>query len=144
MKVKIVNKGRYGLPVYKHQGDAGCDLYANIENDITLRPLERCIIPTGIFVAVPEGYEMQVRPRSGLAIKNGVTVLNTPGTVDAGFRNQVGVILINLSNDVFVVHPGDRIAQAVFAKHEVAEWEEVEVLDDTERGQSGFGSSGIK
>ena len=144
MKVKIVNKGRYGLPVYKHWGDAGCDLYANIENDITLRPLERCIIPTGIFVAVPEGYEMQVRPRSGLAIKNGVTVLNTPGTVDSGYRNQVGVILINLSNDVFVVHPGDRIAQAVFTKHEVAEWEEVEVLDDTERGQSGFGSSGIK
>lgn len=144
MKVKIINKSKYGLPVYKHKGDAGCDLYANIDEPVRLNPLGRVLIPTGVFVAVPEGFEMQVRPRSGLALKHGVTVLNTPGTVDPGYRNEVKVILVNLSNEPFDINPGERIAQAVFAKHETAEWELVETLDETERGMRGFGSSGLK
>lgn len=144
MKVKIINKSKYGLPVYKHSGDAGCDLYANIDEQITLRSLERAMIPTGIFVSVPEGYEMQVRPRSGLAAKHGVTVLNTPGTVDSSYTGEVCVILINLSNEPFTVNPGERIAQAVIAKHETAEWVVVDTLDETERGDGGFGSTGLK
>lgn len=144
MKVKIINKSKYGLPVYKHAGDAGCDLYANIDEQISLRSLERAMIPTGIFVSVPEGYEMQVRPRSGLAAKHGVTVLNTPGTVDSSYTGEVCVILINLSNEPFTVNPGERIAQAVIAKHETAEWVVVDTLDETERGDGGFGSTGLK
>lgn len=144
MKVKIINKCKYGLPTYKHPGDAGCDLYANIEKPITIGTLERALVPTGIFIAVPEGYEMQVRPRSGLAIKHGISVLNSPGTVDEGYRNEVGVILVNLSPLPFTINPGERIAQAVFAKHETAEWEEVGTLDETERGTGGFGSTGME
>ena len=143
MKVKIVNKCKYGLPEYKHSGDAGCDLYANITTNISLRPMDRTVIPTGIFVSIPVGYEMQIRSRSGLAAKHGVMVVNSPGTVDSGYINEVGVILINLSNETIVIRPGDRIAQAVIAKHEVAEWEEVDLLEDTDRGEGGFGSTGI-
>lgn len=132
------------LPVYANPGDAGMDVRANIKEPITLRSLERAIIPTGLKMAVPEGYEMQVRPRSGLAAKHGISVCNSPGTIDPNFRNTVGVILINLSNDPFTINPGDRIAQIVLNKFEPIEWVEVEELNETERGLNGFGSSGIK
>lgn len=132
------------LPQYANPGDAGMDVRANIEEPIILRSLDRAIIPTGLRMAVPDGYEMQVRPRSGLAAKYGITVLNSPGTIDAKFRNTVCVILINLSNEPFTVNPGDRIGQIVLNKFETIEWEEVEELDSTERGLNGFGSSGIK
>lgn len=142
MKVKVINKSSYPLPEYKTPGSAGVDLCANIEAPVALRELERTLIPTGIFIQLPEGYEAQVRPRSGLAIKDGVTVLNTPGTVDCDYTGEIKVILVNLSRVPFVVKPGDRIAQMVFNKVEHGEFVEVETLDETERGSGGFGSTG--
>lgn len=143
MKVKIVNNSAYQLPAYETIMSAGMDLRANIVNPITLFPGERTLIKTGLFIALPEGYEAQVRPRSGLALKKGITVLNAPGTIDADYRGEIGVILYNASPDAFVVNPGERIAQMVIAKHERIEWEEVESLDETERGEEGFGHTGV-
>lgn len=142
MKIKIINKSGHKLPHYETLASAGMDLRANLESPITLKPLERAIVPTGLFMELPVGYEAQVRPRSGLAAKKGVTVLNAPGTIDADYRGNVGVILVNLSNEDFTVENGERIAQMVIAKHERAEWEEVETLSDTIRGAGGFGSTG--
>ena len=145
MKIKIVNKGHQPLPMYATEQSAGMDLRANIgEYPIILKPLERKLIPTGLHIALPVGYEAQVRPRSGLALKKGITVLNTPGTIDADYRGEIGVILINLSNEDFVIEDGERIAQMVIARHEQGEFIPVEVLDDTERGKGGFGHSGVK
>jgi dUTP pyrophosphatase len=144
VKVKIVNKGRQQLPAYATSQSAGMDLRANIEEPIELQPLERRLIPTGLFMALPDGYEAQVRPRSGLALKHGITVLNTPGTIDADYRGEVGVVLVNLSNTSFTIEPGERIAQMVIAKYEQATLEEVEILDETERGAGGYGHSGRK
>ena len=144
MKVQIINRSHHTLPQYATELSAGVDLRANIEAPIELRPMERRLVPTGIFMALPPGYEAQVRPRSGLAIKHGITVLNTPGTIDADYRGEVCVILINLSNEPFVIADGERIAQMVIARHEQAEWEPVEVLSETERGAGGFGHSGTK
>ncbi|MBR5393593.1 MAG: dUTP diphosphatase [Bacteroidaceae bacterium] len=144
MKVQIINRSHHALPQYATELSAGVDLRANIEAPIELRPMERRLVPTGIFMALPPGYEAQVRPRSGLAIKHGITVLNTPGTIDADYRGEVCVILINLSNEPFVIADGERIAQMVIARHEQAEWEPVEVLSETERGAGGFGHSGTK
>jgi len=144
MKIKIVNKSHHALPQYATEQSAGVDLRANLEAPIELRPMERHLIPTGLFLALPKGYEAQVRPRSGLALKHGITVLNTPGTIDADYRGEVCVILINLSAESFVVQDGERIAQMIIARHEQAEWEQVEVLDETERGAGGFGHSGVK
>ena len=142
MKVKIVNKSPYPAPQYATEMSAGVDLKANIEAPLVLKPLERKMIPTGLSMALPEGYEAQVRPRSGLAAKHGITVLNTPGTVDADYRGEIKVILVNISDTPFTVNPGERIAQMVVARHEHIEWEEVEVLDGTARGEGGFGSTG--
>lgn len=144
MKIKIVNKSNHPLPHYGTEAAAGVDLRANIETPITLKPLERTLVKTGLFIELPVGYEAQVRPRSGLAYKNGITVLNSPGTIDADYRGEVGVILVNLSNESFVIENGERIAQLVIAKHEQAEWELVEDLAETERGAGGFGSTGKK
>lgn len=144
MKVEIINKSHHALPQYATVQSAGVDLRANIESPIELAPMERRVIPTGLFVALPAGYEAQVRPRSGLALKHGITVLNTPGTIDADYRGEIGVILINLSNVPFVINDGERIAQMVIARHEQAEWISVETLDETERGAGGFGHSGLK
>ena len=144
MKVQIINRSHHELPKYATPQSAGVDLRANIESPIELRPMERRLVPTGLFMALPPGYEAQVRPRSGLAIKHGITVLNTPGTIDADYRGEVCVILVNLSNEPFLIADGERIAQMVIARHEQAEWEEVEVLSDTERGAGGFGHSGTK
>lgn len=144
MKIQIVNRSHHPLPQYATALSAGLDLRANLEAPITIEPLQRVLIPTGLFMALPEGFEAQVRPRSGLAIKRGITVLNTPGTIDADYRGEIGVILINLSQETFVVEDGERIAQMVIARHEQAQWEEVEVLDETERGAGGFGHSGVK
>ncbi len=144
MKVKVVNKSKHSLPNYSTIASAGMDLRANIELPITLKPLERIIVKTGIFIELPIGYEAQVRPRSGLAFKKGITVLNSPGTVDADYRGEVGVILVNLSSDDFVIEDGERIAQMVIAKHEQADWVEVEKLEESERGSGGFGSTGVK
>ena len=144
VKVKIVNKGRQQLPAYATSQSAGMDLRANIETSVELQPLERRLIPTGLFMALPEGFEAQVRPRSGLALKHGITVLNTPGTIDADYRGEVGVVLVNLSNIPFTIEPGERIAQMVIAKYEQAESVEVEELDETERGAGGYGHSGTK
>ncbi|AIL47247.1 dUTP diphosphatase [Elizabethkingia anophelis] len=143
MKIKVINKSKHDLPKYQTAQSAGMDLYANIEAPVTLQSLERRIIPTGLFIELPVGYEAQVRPRSGLAFKNGVTCLNSPGTIDADYRGEVGVILANLSKDEFTINDGDRIAQLVIAKHETVEWIPVESLEETERGAGGFGSSGI-
>ena len=143
MKVQIINKSKHALPSYETSASAGMDLRANIDESITLKPLERAIIKTGLFIALPVGYEAQVRPRSGLAAKNGISVLNAPGTIDADYRGEVGVILVNLSNDNFTINDGDRIAQMVIAKFEQASWEEVEVLSETKRGTGGFGSTGV-
>ena len=142
MEVKIVNKSNHRLPEYATYGASGMDLKANTTEPIVLGPLERQMIPTGLYIALPEGYEAQVRPRSGLAAKYGVTVANSPGTVDADYRGEIKVILINLSNEKFVVNPGDRIAQMVIARYERVEWEEVATLDETERGEGGFGHTG--
>ena len=143
MQVQIINKSKHALPSYETIASAGMDLRANIDEPITLQPLERAIVPTGLFMALPIGTEAQVRPRSGLAAKKGITVLNAPGTVDADYRGEVGVILVNLSNEEFVINDGERIAQMVIAKHEQAVWEEVEVLNETDRGAGGFGSTGV-
>ena len=144
IQVKVINKGKQPLPKYATPQSAGMDLRANIEEAFTLKPLERKLVPTGLFISLPEGYEAQVRPRSGLALKHGITVLNTPGTVDADYRGEVGVVLVNLSNEPFTVEPGERIAQMVIARHENAEFIEVEVLDETERGEGGYGHTGVK
>ena len=144
MQIKIVNKSNHPLPHYGTEAAAGVDLRANIETPITLKPLERTWVKTGLFIELPVGDEAQVRPRSGLAYKNGITVLNSPGTIDADYRGEVGVILVNLSNEPFVIENGERIAQLVIAKHEQAEWELVEELAETERGAGGFGSTGKK
>lgn len=144
MTVNIINKSGHALPNYETIASAGMDLRANIEEPIVLQPLGRAIVKTGLFIELPIGYEAQVRPRSGLAAKKGVTVLNSPGTIDADYRGEIGVILVNLSNEPFTVENGERIAQLVIAKHERAEWLEVEVLTETTRGEGGFGSTGVK
>lgn len=144
MNIKIINKSQHELPNYETLASAGMDLRANISEAITLQPLERAIIKTGLFLELPIGFEAQVRPRSGLAAKNGVTVLNAPGTIDADYRGEVGVILVNLSNEDFTIQNGERIAQLVIAKHERAEWELVSELSTTVRGEGGFGSTGVK
>ena len=143
MNVQIINKSKHATPNYETAGAAGMDLRANIEEPITLKPLERAIVKTGLFIALPVGFEAQVRPRSGLAAKKGITVLNSPGTVDADYRGEIGVILVNLSNEVFVVNDGERIAQLIIAKHARVQWKEVEILSETERGADGFGSTGV-
>ena len=142
MKINIINKSSNVLPHYETIASAGMDLRAHLENDIVLSPMERVIIPTGLFMELPVGYEAQVRPRSGLAAKHGLTVLNSPGTVDADYRGEIGVILVNLSNTAFTIKNGERIAQMVIAKHDRTEWEEVQSLSDTSRGAGGFGSTG--
>lgn len=142
MTVKIINRSQHKLPHYETEASAGMDLRANITESITLKPLERAIIKTGLFIELPVGYEAQVRPRSGLAAKKGITVLNAPGTVDADYRGEIGVILVNLSNEEFKIENGERIAQLIIAKHERAQWEEVGVLEETTRGAGGFGSTG--
>ncbi len=143
MQIKIINKSQHDLPNYETIASAGMDLRANLSEPITLKPLGRTIVKTGLFIELPKGYEAQVRPRSGLAAKKGITVLNSPGTVDADYRGEIGVILVNLSNEDFVVENGERIAQLVIAKHERAEWIEVAELSETSRGAGGFGSTGI-
>lgn len=143
MRVQIINKSKHALPSYATVASAGMDLRANLDAPIVLKPLQRCLVPTGLYMALPVGYEAQVRPRSGLAIKKGITVLNSPGTVDADYRGEVCVILVNLSAEEFVIEDGERIAQLVIARHEQVEWEPVEVLDSTERGEGGFGHSGV-
>ena len=142
MKVKIINKSHHQLPQYATSQSAGVDLRANLSEPVILQPLQRALIPTGLFISLPVGYEAQVRPRSGLAIKKGITVLNSPGTIDADYRGEICIILVNLSNEPFVVNDGERVAQMVIARHEQAEWVEVETLDETERGAGGFGHSG--
>ena len=142
MKVRIVNKSAYPTPSYATEKSAGMDLKADIKEPITLGSLERAMVPTGLYIALPDGTEAQVRPRSGLAAKFGISVLNAPGTIDADYRGEVKVILVNLSNEPFTINPGERIAQMVVAKYEKVEWDEVEVLDETERGEGGFGSIG--
>lgn len=144
IKVKVINKSGYDLPEYKTPQSAGMDLRANIDEAVTLEPMSRVLVKTGLFIALPEGYEAQIRPRSGLALKHGITVLNTPGTVDADYRGEIMVLLINLSNTTFIINPGDRIAQMVIARHEQAEFTLVDELDDTERGEGGMGHTGIR
>lgn len=144
MQIKIINKSSHELPGYETMASAGMDLRAYISEAITLKPLGRAIVKTGLFIELPIGFEAQVRPRSGLAAKKGITVLNTPGTVDADYRGEIGVILVNLSNEDFIIENGERIAQLVIAKHERAEWKQVEELSETSRGQGGFGSTGTK
>ena len=142
MKVKIVNKSPYPCPAYATEQSAGVDLKALLTESVVLQPLERTLVPTGLYIALPKGYEAQVRPRSGLAAKHGITVLNSPGTIDADYRGEIRVILVNLSQQSFEIVPGERIAQMVIARHEQVEWEEVDQLDDTQRGAGGFGSTG--
>ncbi|MFV0571615.1 MAG: dUTP diphosphatase [Xanthomarina gelatinilytica] len=144
MNIKIINKSNHALPHYETIASAGMDLRANITEPITLKPLERTVVKTGLFIELPVGIEAQVRPRSGLAAKKGVTVLNAPGTVDADYRGEIGAILVNLSNEDFTIENGERIAQLVIAKHERAEWMEVKTLSETSRGEGGFGSTGVK
>ena len=144
MEIKIVNKSAYPLPEYATALSAGLDLKANITEPVMLKPLERILVPTGLFIALPEGTEAQVRPRSGLAAKHGITVLNSPGTIDADYRGEIKVILVNLSSEPFVINPGERIAQMVVARFERAQWAAVQELDSTERGEGGFGSTGRK
>ena len=143
MIVKIINKSKHQLPHYETSASAGMDLRANIDTPITLKPLDRAIIKTGLFIALPNNYEAQVRPRSGLAAKNGITVLNAPGTIDADYRGEIGVILVNLSNEDFIINDGERIAQLVIAQYTQATWNQVDVLDETKRGAGGFGSTGV-
>jgi len=143
MKIRIINKSSHKLPKYETENSAGMDIKAFINNNITLKPLDRTIVATGLYLSLPKGLEAQVRPRSGLAIKKGITVLNSPGTIDSDYRGEIGVILINLSNEVFTVKNGDRIAQLIIAKHTSVVWEEVEQLEDSPRGSAGFGSTGI-
>ncbi len=144
MNVQVINKSKHPLPAYATSLSAGMDLRANLDEPIVLKPLQRCLVPTGLYIALPEGYEAQVRPRSGLALKKGIGVLNAPGTIDADYRGEICVILVNLSSEDFVVEDGERIAQMVVARHEQVRWSEVEVLDDTERGTGGFGHTGKK
>ena len=144
LKVKIINRGRQPLPTYATALSAGMDLRANIDNDITLLPMQRQLVPTGLHIALPEGYEAQIRPRSGLALKHGITVLNTPGTVDADYRGEIMVLLVNFSNEPFIVKDGERIAQMIVAKHEQVSFELTETLDETERGAGGYGHTGLK
>lgn len=144
VQIKVVNRGHQQLPVYATPQSAGMDLRANIDAPITLHPMERRLIPTGLHIALPEGYEAQVRPRSGLALKHGLTVLNSPGTIDADYRGEVGVLLINLSQEDFVINDGERIAQMIIARHEQADFVIVEELDQTERGEGGYGHTGVK
>lgn len=141
MTIKIINKSQHPLPKYQTDLSAGMDLYANIEESISLKSLERKLIPTGLFLELPAGFEAQIRPRSGLAIKNGITVLNSPGTIDPDYRGEIGVILVNLSSEDFSINNGDRIAQMVIAKYETAKWESVSTLSETQRGEGGFGST---
>jgi dUTP pyrophosphatase len=142
MKVKVVNSSAFALPEYQTPLSAGLDIRANLSESITLSPLERAMVPTGLYVELPEGYEMQIRPRSGLAAKHGITVLNSPGTIDADYRGEIKVILVNLSNTPFTIEPGERIAQMIVASYEQVEWQAVESLSETERGAGGFGSTG--
>ena len=144
MRIEVINKGHQPLPAYATPQSAGMDLRANLEAPVTLRPMERRLIPTGLHIALPQGYEAQVHPRSGLALKRGITVLNSPGTIDADYRGEVGVLLINLSQEDFVVNDGERIAQMVIARHEQGEFVQVEVLSETERGEGGYGHTGVK
>lgn len=144
MKIKIVNNSQHDPPKYETSQSAGLDLRANLTEAITLKPLARTLVKTGLFIELPEGYEAQVRPRSGLAYKKGITVLNSPGTIDADYRGEIGVILVNLSQEEFVIENGKRVAQLVIAKHEQAQWVEAENLDETDRGAGGFGSTGVK
>lgn len=143
MKIRIINRSRHALPEYATAMSAGMDLRAHLDTPLTLQPLERCLVPTGLFIALPPGYEAQIRPRSGLALKKGITCLNSPGTIDADYRGEVGIILANLSNEPFVIQDGDRIAQMVIARYEQAVWEEVDTLETTLRGTGGFGHSGV-
>lgn len=144
MRIKIINKSKHPLPGYSTELSAGMDIRANIDNDIVLKPLRRALVKTGLFVEIPEGYEAQIRPRSGLAIKNGITVLNSPGTIDSDYRGEICIILVNLSEDDFIIKDGERICQMVIARHEKAEWIEVESLIETSRGTGGFGHTGEK
>ena len=144
IQVKVINKGKQPLPAYATEQSAGMDLRAGIEQPVTLKPLERRLIPTGLHIALPQGYEAQVRPRSGLALKHGITVLNTPGTIDADYRGEIGVVLVNLSDEDFVVNPGERVAQMVIAQYEQAVLQTVDTLDETERGEGGYGHTGVK
>jgi len=143
MTIRIINKSKHQTPSYETSASAGMDLRANLINPITLKPLERAIVKTGLYIALPEGHEAQIRPRSGLAAKHGITVLNAPGTIDADYRGEIGVILVNLSNENFTINDGDRVAQMIIAAYAHTKWEEVNVLDDTKRGSGGFGSTGI-
>lgn len=144
MKVALINKSKFEAPAYATTHAAGLDLRANIEEPIALKSLERVLVPTGLFMELPVGTEAQIRPRSGLAFKHGITVLNTPGTIDADYRGEIKVLLVNLSNDMFTIEPGERIAQMVIAKHEQIEWLEQQTLSESERGEGGFGSTGVK
>ncbi len=143
-KVKIINKSKHALPAYSTESSAGMDVRANLVEPVTLLPLQRILVPTGLFMELPQGYECQLRPRSGLALKHGITLVNTPGTIDADYRGEIGVILINLSDTPFVINDGERICQMVINRYTVAEWIEVEQLDETERGAGGFGHTGVK
>lgn len=144
LNVQIINKSKHPLPAYATELSAGMDLRANLSEPVSLAPLARCLVPTGLFVALPAGFEAQIRPRSGLAIKKGITVLNSPGTIDADYRGEICIVLVNLSSETFVIEDGERIAQMVIARHEQVAWKEVEVLDETERGAGGFGHTGGK
>ena len=144
MKVQIINKSKHPLPKYETEQSAGMDIRANLAEPIVLKPLQRCLVPTGLYMALPKGFEAQIRPRSGLAIKKGIGVLNSPGTIDADYRGEICIILVNLSSEDFIVEDGERVAQMVIARHEQAEWDEVEVLDETERAAGGFGHTGKK
>lgn len=142
MKVQVINKSKHALPAYATELSAGMDVRANISEPVSLAPMQRCLVPTGLYIALPEGYEAQIRPRSGLAIKKGITVLNSPGTIDADYRGEICIILVNLSTETFVIEDGERIAQMVIARHEQARWEEVDELGETKRGAGGFGHTG--
>lgn len=144
IKVEVINKSKHPLPKYQTEHSAGMDLMANLDAPLILKPLERCLVPTGLYMALPTGYEAQIRPRSGLAFKYGITVLNAPGTIDADYRGEIKVLLINLSDKEFVINDGERIAQMIIAPYSIAEWCETEQLSDTTRGAGGFGSTGIK
>lgn len=142
VSVKIINKSNNPLPEYSTALSAGMDIRASLEADVVLKPLERTLVPTGLFIELPEGFEAQIRPRSGMALKHGISVLNSPGTIDADYRGEIGIILVNLSNDEYTIKPGERICQMVIARHEHAEWNEVEILEESVRGEGGFGHTG--
>jgi dUTP pyrophosphatase len=142
MQIKIVNKSKHQLPKYETESSAGMDLRANISDDILLKPLDRVLVPTGLFIELPHGYEAQIRPRSGLAVKRGITVLNTPGTIDSDYRGEIGIILVNLSNEDFIIKDGERVCQMIISKYESISWTQVEVLNDSSRGKGGFGHTG--